>query len=85
MVVAPVLAAVVAASVLYVQGGDRLSGSGGNVGAPVTIGEEFHTMVFLDTNGGTVELVSARASDASPGLNVDVRLVPESDCPLPAP
>lgn len=75
IVVSAVLVVVVLASIVYLHGGDRLSGAGGNVTGPVTIGEEFHTMVLLDTRGGSVELVSARPTGVSNGLQVDVTLV----------
>ena len=71
----------VAASASYLQGGARLTGTGGSVGVAVTIGEEFHTTVDLDTGGGTIELVSARAVGASPDLRVEVSLMERGRAP----
>ena len=81
LVLVPAIVAVLAAGALYVRGGDRLSGSGGSVTGPVTIGEEFHTLAFLDTGGGTIELVSAMALGSPPGLQVDVSLVDMGSAP----
>jgi len=75
LVVVPLLAALLAGAALYLSGGDRLTGAGGGVSAPVDIGAEFHTTVFLDTDGGTVELVSARPVGATPDLEVELTLV----------
>ncbi|MGQ0830339.1 MAG: hypothetical protein ACT4OV_01540 [Microthrixaceae bacterium] len=81
LLVVAVCVAALAAAVLYVRGGDRLSGSGGGVSGPVTIGEEFHTMASLDTGGGTVELVSVTTIGTSPGLRAEVSLVELGDAP----
>lgn len=64
-----------AASVLYLRGGDRLTGAGGTVSLAVAQGEEFHAFASLDSGGGSVELVSVRPVGVSDGLEVDVRLV----------
>lgn len=81
VVAVPLLAVLVTAAVLYLRGGDRLHGAGGGVSGPVTIGEEFHTTVELSTDGGAVELVSARVLGISPGLDVEVSLVDRGDLP----
>lgn len=81
VVAVPLFAVFVTAPVLYLRGGDRLHGAGGGVSGPVTIGEEFHTTVELNTDGGTVELVSARVLGISLGLDVEVSLVDRGDLP----
>jgi hypothetical protein len=69
------VALLVIGSWLYLRGGARLSGAGGSVAAPVKVGEEFHTMAFLETRGGEIELVSAVPVGAGDGARVDVTLV----------
>lgn len=59
----------------YQAGGAHLSGGGFGVGAPVTIGEEFHTSVRLDTGGRDVVLLSATPATSETGLEVTIRLV----------
>ena len=68
-------AVLIVSAVVYVRGGDRLTGSGGGVSASVTIDEEFHTMAQLETHGASLELVSARPVGLSEGLEADVQLV----------
>lgn len=75
LVLVPMAAVVLAALALYLRGGDRPTGAGGGVSAPVDVGAEFHTTVFLDTDGGTVEFVSARPVGATPALQVELTLV----------
>ncbi|MGV3760520.1 MAG: hypothetical protein ACO1PW_13420 [Actinomycetota bacterium] len=79
LVLVPLVIAALVASVVYLQGGARLTGSGGSIGGPVDIGAEFHTTVFLDTDGGTIELVSARPIGATPDLRVELTLVRPTD------
>ena len=81
LVLVPVVVVAAAAGASYLRGGARLTGTGGSVSSPVTIGEEFHTMVDLNTEGETLELVSARAVGASPDLRVEVSLVKRGDAP----
>jgi|GEM_PF-6780234 len=71
----PLAAALLVGTALYLSGGDRVTGAGGGVSAPVDLGAAFHTTVLLDTDGGTVELVSARPVGATPGLEVELTLV----------
>lgn len=78
-VAVPLLAVLVTAPVLYLRGGDRLHGAGGGVSGPVTIGEELHTMVDLYTDGGALELVSARLVGVAPGLDAEVSLVDKGE------
>ncbi len=64
---------------LYLREGGRLVGAGGSITAPVKVGEEFHTMAFLETRGGPIELVSAVPVGESEGARVEVALVDVGD------
>lgn len=75
------LLAVLLGAGLYFAGGSRVSGGGGSVSMPVTIGEEAHTMAYIDTGGGNVELLAARPAGVTGGMEVKVSLVDRGDAP----
>lgn len=59
----------------YEQHGARLSGGMGEYGAGRPTGTEMHSIVMLDTHGGTVELRSATPVGVEGGVDADVQLV----------
>lgn len=70
------MAAVTAgAGFAYAQGGDRLALDGYGGAGPTLVDVDFHVFVALGTDGGAVELVSARPVGAAGAVEADVQLV----------
>jgi len=62
-------------SARFVSGGPRLHGGGGSVSGPAAIGEEFHSMVELDTGGHPVTILRAHAVGVAGNVEVRTTLV----------
>ncbi len=75
VVICAVLVAIACAAVWWFNGGAHLEGGTGGITGPVALGEPFNMSMFLDVDGGEVELVSAQAHDVSPELVVTTQMV----------